>query len=56
MRLTDSGAALACQVRAFPDLRVILMSATIDIKLFTDYFGSCPVIEVAGRAYPVTRQ
>jgi len=41
-------------VRAYPDLRVILMSATIDTTLFTQYFGNCPVVEVAGRAFPVT--
>lgn len=40
-------------VHTYPDLRVILMSATIDTSLFSDYFGKCPVIEVPGRAYPV---
>lgn len=40
-------------VTTYPDLRVILMSATIDTTLFSDYFGNCPVIEVPGRAYPV---
>lgn len=36
-------------VTTYPDLRVILMSATIDTTLFSEYFGSCPVIEVPGR-------
>lgn len=40
-------------VTTYPDLRVILMSATIDTSLFSDYFGNCPVIEVPGRAFPV---
>lgn len=40
-------------VSTYPDLRVILMSATIDTTLFSDYFGTCPVIEVPGRAFPV---
>lgn len=40
-------------VTTYPDLRVILMSATIDTTLFSDYFGSCPVIEVPGRAFAV---
>ncbi|KAF0307755.1 ATP-dependent RNA helicase A protein [Amphibalanus amphitrite] len=40
-------------IRQYPDLRLILMSATIDTTLFTDYFGGCPVIEVSGRTYPV---
>ncbi|XP_030369057.1 dosage compensation regulator isoform X2 [Scaptodrosophila lebanonensis] len=40
-------------VDTYPDLRIILMSATIDTTLFTKYFGGCPVLEVLGRAYPV---
>ncbi|CAN7994330.1 unnamed protein product [Ixodes hexagonus] len=40
-------------IRAFPQLRVILMSATIDVTLFQAYFDNCPVIEVEGRAHPV---
>ena len=35
------------------DLRVILMSATIDTSLFSDYFGNCPIIEVSGKSYPI---
>lgn len=42
-------------VHTYPDLRVIMMSATIDTTLFSDYFGHCPVIEVPGRAHPVTQ-
>ncbi|KAJ2941488.1 hypothetical protein O0L34_g14536 [Tuta absoluta] len=37
----------------YPDVRIILMSATVDTTLFTQYFGNCPVIEVPGRTYPV---
>ncbi|CAG7838037.1 unnamed protein product [Allacma fusca] len=37
----------------YPDLRVILMSATFDDTLFTQYFNSCPVVNVEGRAFPV---
>lgn len=40
-------------VHTYPDLRVILMSATIDTTLFSNYFGSCPVIEIEGRTHPV---
>uniref|UniRef100_A0A1B6BXD9 RNA helicase n=1 Tax=Clastoptera arizonana TaxID=38151 RepID=A0A1B6BXD9_9HEMI len=40
-------------VFTYPDVRVILMSATIDTTLFSKYFNDCPVIEVPGRAYPV---
>lgn len=40
-------------VYTYPDVRVILMSATIDTTLFSKYFNDCPVIEVPGRAFPV---
>ena len=40
-------------VHTYPDLRVILMSATIDTTLFSNYFNGCPIVEVPGRAYPV---
>ena len=40
-------------VNAFPSLRVILMSATVDTTLFTHYFGNCKVVEVYGRTFPV---
>lgn len=40
-------------IHTYPDLRVILMSATIDTSLFSRYFNNCPVIEVPGRAFPV---
>ncbi|XP_077467629.1 putative ATP-dependent RNA helicase DHX34 [Stigmatopora argus] len=40
-------------VAARPDVRLILMSATINIKLFSDYFGSAPVLQVPGRLFPI---
>ncbi|EDW36419.1 GL17788 [Drosophila persimilis] len=40
-------------VATYPELHVILMSATIDTTLFSKYFGNCPVLEVPGRAFPV---
>ncbi|XP_066599251.1 dosage compensation regulator mle isoform X2 [Prorops nasuta] len=40
-------------IHLYPDLRIILMSATIDTSLFSDYFNKCPVIEVPGRSFPV---
>uniref|UniRef100_A0A665V782 RNA helicase n=1 Tax=Echeneis naucrates TaxID=173247 RepID=A0A665V782_ECHNA len=36
-----------------PDLRLILMSATINIKLFSEYFSSAPVLQVPGRLFPI---
>lgn len=37
-----------------PDLKVILMSATINISLFSSYFGGAPVVQVPGRLFPIT--
>ncbi|KAJ6796566.1 DExH-box ATP-dependent RNA helicase DExH6 [Iris pallida] len=38
---------------AYPHLRLILMSATIDADRFSQYFGGCPVIQVPGFTHPV---
>ncbi|XP_007893761.1 ATP-dependent RNA helicase A isoform X2 [Callorhinchus milii] len=40
-------------VQAYPDVRIILMSATIDTTMFREYFFDCPIIEVFGRTFPV---
>ncbi|XP_017074877.1 dosage compensation regulator isoform X2 [Drosophila eugracilis] len=40
-------------VDTYPDLHIVLMSATIDTTLFSKYFGGCPVLEVPGRAFSV---
>ncbi|KAM4867979.1 putative ATP-dependent RNA helicase DHX57 isoform 1-T1 [Thomomys bottae] len=36
-----------------PTLQVILMSATLNAELFSEYFNSCPVITIPGRTFPV---
>eukprot|EP00755_Sulcionema_specki_P029678 Sspe_Gene.18213::Locus_6529_Transcript_1_1_Confidence_1.000_Length_3509::g.18213::m.18213/K14442/DHX36, RHAU; ATP-dependent RNA helicase DHX36 len=36
-----------------PDLKVVLMSATMNARLFSQYFNNCPVIDIPGRLYPV---
>ncbi|HEY2173097.1 MAG TPA: ATP-dependent RNA helicase HrpA [Mycobacteriales bacterium] len=36
-----------------PDLKIIITSATIDPKRFSDHFGGAPIVEVSGRTYPV---
>ncbi|XP_020424242.1 DExH-box ATP-dependent RNA helicase DExH1 isoform X2 [Prunus persica] len=36
-----------------PDLRLILMSATINADLFSKYFGNCPTIHIPGLTFPV---
>eukprot|EP00731_Ephydatia_muelleri_P016761 Em0009g1185a len=35
------------------DLKLVLMSATINIELFSGYFGDVPVIKVPGRLHPI---
>ena len=40
-------------IQAYPNLRVVLMSATIDTQMFTEYFGNCPIVEIEGRSFPV---
>lgn len=36
-----------------PDMRLILMSATLDAELFSKYFFGCPIIRIPGFTYPV---
>ncbi|KAF5375077.1 hypothetical protein D9758_000153 [Tetrapyrgos nigripes] len=36
-----------------PDLKVILMSATVDAMKISQYFGDCPTLHVPGRTFPV---
>lgn len=44
-----------CLLKTRPELKLILMSATINVKLFSDYFKEeeAHVIEVPGRLYPI---
>ncbi|NXN16930.1 DHX34 helicase, partial [Indicator maculatus] len=37
-----------------PDLRLVLMSATVNIPLFSRYFGDAPVLQVPGRLFPIS--
>ncbi|KAL2546121.1 DEA(D/H)-box RNA helicase family protein [Forsythia ovata] len=36
-----------------PELRLILMSATLDAELFSSYFGGAPMVHIPGFTYPV---
>ena len=36
-----------------PDLKVILMSATLKAKEFSSYFEGAPVLDIPGRTFPV---
>lgn len=51
----DLGLALAVEARDAlrPDLRVVVMSATIDAARFAGVLGGAPVVESAGRMFPV---
>lgn len=44
---------LRSRITRFPNLRIILMSAALDVNVFSDYFGTCPVLHVQGKCYPV---
>ncbi|CAG5867770.1 unnamed protein product [Menidia menidia] len=35
------------------DLRLVLMSATVDCDKFSNYFSRCPVVSIPGRTFPV---
>lgn len=37
-----------------PDLKVIIMSATLHAEMLSHYFSDCPIIRVPGRIFPVT--
>ncbi|XP_071134146.1 uncharacterized protein [Mytilus edulis] len=36
-----------------PDLKVVITSATIEPEIFVNFFGTCPVLKIAGRMFPV---
>jgi ATP-dependent helicase HrpB len=42
------------QREARPDLKLVVMSATLDPAPVAAYLGGCPVVESAGRLHPVT--
>lgn len=50
--------AVRCLMIQRPELKVVLMSATINIDLFRSYFGEggAPVIQVPGRLHPIKLQ
>ena len=51
----DLGLALAKQAwLARPDLRILVMSATLDTAPVAAFLGACPVIDVPGTLHPMT--
>jgi ATP-dependent helicase HrpB len=53
---SDLALALARQLQreARPDLRIIVMSATLDTRAVSDFLGDAPVVFTEGRLFPVT--
>ncbi len=54
--LLSDVALAACkqlQQQSRPDLRLIVMSATLEARPIAAYLGNCPVLESQGRSYPV---
>ncbi len=50
----DLGIALAKQAwRARPDLRIVVMSATLDARRVAGYLEGCPVVDVPGTLHPL---
>ncbi|XP_032240622.2 probable ATP-dependent RNA helicase DHX34 isoform X1 [Nematostella vectensis] len=47
---------LRCIIEGRANLKLVLMSATINIDLFAGYFEGAPVIQVPGRLYPIQVQ
>ena len=41
------------QGRKFPPLKLIIMSASLDARVFSDYFGGARAVHVQGRQFPV---
>ncbi|CAG8453890.1 10930_t:CDS:2 [Diversispora eburnea] len=36
-----------------PDLKILVMSATLNVEKFSDFFNSCPIFVIPGRTYNV---
>jgi pre-mRNA-splicing factor ATP-dependent RNA helicase DHX15/PRP43 len=36
-----------------PDIKIVIMSATLDAGKFQQYFGDCPLMSIPGRTFPV---
>ncbi|PKA47082.1 putative pre-mRNA-splicing factor ATP-dependent RNA helicase [Apostasia shenzhenica] len=49
----SSSALKACQNLKLASLKLIIMSASLDAKVFSEYFGGAKAVHVQGRQYPV---
>lgn len=48
-----SGVIKKCQGSIFPPLKLIIMSASLDARVFSEYFGGARAVHVQGRQFPV---
>ncbi|CAO3625475.1 unnamed protein product [Cunninghamella blakesleeana] len=39
--------------RLRPDLKILIMSATLQVEKFSDFFDGCPLFAIPGRTFPV---
>ncbi|KAJ2757767.1 ATP-dependent RNA helicase, partial [Coemansia nantahalensis] len=53
-RFDDDEGGSGDQAAEVGELKIIVMSATLDADRFSEYFGGAPVLYVAGRQFPVT--
>lgn len=53
---TDLSLALSHQLQSKyrPDLKIIVMSATMEVNLVQQFLGNCKVLETKGKSYPVS--
>jgi ATP-dependent RNA helicase DHX8/PRP22 len=50
----DNGIFLKqCQGRKFPPLKLIIMSASLDARGFSEYYGGARAVHIQGRQFPV---
>ncbi|KAI6660781.1 ATP-dependent RNA helicase A [Oopsacas minuta] len=45
--------AIRDMMRTYPSFHVVIMSATVDTTIFSNFFFNCPVVEVLGKMFPV---
>lgn len=45
--------AVKAALQKYPHLKLVIMSATMNSKKFSEYFNNCPVIDVDGRMFKI---
>lgn len=49
----QNGVLKGCQGRKLSPLKLIIMSASLDARVFSEYFGGAKAVHVQGRQFPV---